>query len=428
MPLIPYRNFRHLLTLRAKESPEKPLLIIFDAGGKREKIAYAEMIARIQQTANLLDDLGVRAGDSVAVRVDDPSSAALIYYACWMMGAVAFPMKEDAPRLNMFFNPDVFSENANPLKTPRIAFIEAAHLQTTASWAHPQQQVVQVGGEPHPDYLHFHETVRQMATTYVEDKPTSLDSSALGIYQSHHEPRLAPYSFEVFSQRVLLAGALSLASAQAITGNQTVMRYGLADPVFALVLPLVTGVPSVICQTFSPEMLWHRAVHEKVNIVQIHSSMLQPLLDYAAEQEPQGNLMFGEKIRRQELMRFRHFLSTDIPPQEVMQAFEDKFGFAVMAGYKPYGAASYITLPPMTLTWAERRRLAFDIGAIYVGEVVEGCQIEINSDEHISFSGDTIADGFLKPVSRITGDVGFWGEDGQSLFLYEGERRKRVGV
>jgi acyl-CoA synthetase (AMP-forming)/AMP-acid ligase II len=404
MTTIPYRNFRHLLTLRAKESPEKPLLITYDAQGKREKIAYAEMIARIQQTANLLEDLGVKPGDSVALRVDDPGSAALIYYACWMMGAVV-----------------TREGNAS------VYFVD-----DPASQALPNKPVVQIGGTPRAEVLQFGDLVRQMATTYVEDKPATLDTIAIHLAKPNTDTFIRSYSSYYLSQRALLAGALSLANAQAITGNQTVMSYGLDDPVFALVLPLVTGVPSVICQTFSPETLWHRLVHEKVNIVQIHSSMLQPLLDYAAEQEPQGNLMFGGKIRRQELMRFRHFLSADIPSQNVMRDFEDKFGFAVMVGYKPFGVAGYAALPPVTLTWAERRQLAFATEGVYVGEAVEGCEVIVRENEKVAVQGINVAGAFFRrenqeiPRIHTQDDIAFVGEDGRSLFIYTDGYHARI--
>ncbi|HRL14625.1 MAG TPA: class I adenylate-forming enzyme family protein, partial [Aggregatilineales bacterium] len=100
--LVPYRNLRQLLSQHAKTSPNATFLIYLDRDGQRESLSYGEFNARVHQVANLLyDDFGVRRGDRVATLGYNHSDMVLIYFACWIIGAVVAPqnVSEDDRRI-----------------------------------------------------------------------------------------------------------------------------------------------------------------------------------------------------------------------------------------------------------------------------------------------------------------------------------------
>lgn len=99
---IPYRNIRHLLSLHATVTPDKPFIIHYDADGSRDELTYARFNARVHQAAGFLyDDLGVRRGDRVATIAYNHLDTAIIYFACWLIGAAVAPQNvaEDDRRI-----------------------------------------------------------------------------------------------------------------------------------------------------------------------------------------------------------------------------------------------------------------------------------------------------------------------------------------
>src|SRR5437773_2515385 len=90
--LVPYRNIGHLLEMRTNESPDNTFMIYYDGEGNRTSFTYAEFNARVNKTANLLANvLGVRRGDRVATIAHNHSDTAIIYFACWKLGAAVAP-------------------------------------------------------------------------------------------------------------------------------------------------------------------------------------------------------------------------------------------------------------------------------------------------------------------------------------------------
>ncbi|WP_410960253.1 hypothetical protein, partial [Salmonella sp. SAL4431] len=78
MNRFPHPNIRSVLSLHGKVSPEKAFLIHHTSDGRREELPFAEVSARVHQTANLLqEDLNAQPGDCIAVLVDNPADAVI---------------------------------------------------------------------------------------------------------------------------------------------------------------------------------------------------------------------------------------------------------------------------------------------------------------------------------------------------------------
>src|SRR5262249_49499289 len=153
---VPYRNFRHLLSTHAKVSPVKSFLIHYDAEGDREELNYGELSARVHQTANFLhDDLHVKRGDRVATIGYNHSDTVIIYFACWIIGAVVAPQNvaEDDRRIAFILR------NSEAV----ICLVREEYLERAETIIHGTEddlgaanirEIIQVGGQPREGYIH----------------------------------------------------------------------------------------------------------------------------------------------------------------------------------------------------------------------------------------------------------------------------------
>jgi long-chain acyl-CoA synthetase len=375
---IPYDNIRQVLSQHARTTPEKTFLIHYDADGNREELTYAEFNARAHQVANLLhDDLGVKRGDRVATIAYNHSDTAIIYFACWLIGAAVAPQNvaEDDRRLAFILR------NSEAV----ICFVREEFLERAEKIIHGSEddglgapnirQIIQVGGTPRPDYLQFHEVVKNLPTSYLGDFTPTLDDEALLVYTSGTTG--APKGV-VLTQYNLLVDAYGMANWQAITGNQRLMCvlpiHHVNGIVATIIAPMYVGGSTVLNRSFSVNNFWRRITAERVHIVSTVPTLLQFCVEYAEEQVKLGNPIFGPGIKRQDLTHFRHLMcGAGTLARALVKNFEDTFGFPILHGYGLSETTCYSCHLPVNLTWDEHRHWMLNYGYPSIG-----CPIEVN--------------------------------------------------
>ena len=370
---VPYRNIRHLLSLHAQTSPDKVYLIHYDADGKREALTYEEFNARVHQTAHFLyDDLGVRRGDRVATIAYNHSDTVILYFACWLIGAGVAPqnVSEDDKQIAFILR------NSEAV----VCFVRGEYMERALRIIHGDEeglgadnirQIVQVGGEPTEGYLHFHELVKNLPTTFQDDEaetPT-LEDEALLVYTSGTTG--APKGV-VLTQYNLLIDAQGVAGWHAITGNQRMMCvlpiHHVNGTLVTIVTPILVGGSTVLNRSFSVSNFWSRIAAERVNVVSVVPTLLQFCLEYAEQQQAAGNTIFGNNITRQNLVHFRHFICGAGTLSLVLaREFENKFGLTIMHGYGLSETTCYSCFLPIELSWEEHRRWMLDFGYPSIG-------------------------------------------------------------
>jgi long-chain acyl-CoA synthetase len=375
---VPYDNIRQLLSQHARTTPEKTFMIHYDADGNREELTYSEFNARAHQVANLLhEDLGVKRGDRVATIAYNHSDTAIIYFACWLIGATVAPqnVSEDDQRIAFILR------NSEAV----ICFVRGEYLERAEKIIHSTgaegmgapniRQIVQVGGTPLPDYMQFHEAVKNLPTSYLGDFTPTLDDEALLVYTSGTTG--APKGV-VLTQYNLLVDAYGMANWQAITGNQRLMCvlpiHHVNGIVATIITPLYVGGSMVLNRSFSVNNFWRRITAERVHIVSVVPTLLQFCVEYAEEQVKQGNPIFGAGIKRQDLTHFRHLMcGAGTLAMTLVKNFEDTFGFPILHGYGLSETTCYNCALPINLTWDEHRHWMLDYGYPSIG-----CPIECN--------------------------------------------------
>jgi long-chain acyl-CoA synthetase len=374
---IPYDNIRQVLSQHARTTPEKTFMIHYDAEGNREELTFAEFNARVHQVANLLhDDLGVKRGDRVATIAYNHSDTAIIYFACWLIGAAVAPqnVSEDDQRIAFILR------NSEAV----ICFVREEYLERAEKIIHGTddgmgapniRQIVQVGGTPRSDYIQFHEAVKNLPTSYLGDFTPALDDEALLVYTSGTTG--APKGV-VLTQYNLLVDAYSIANWQAITGNQRLMCvlpiHHVNGIVATIITPLYVGGSLVLNRSFSVNNFWRRITAERVHIVSVVPTLLQFCVEYADEQIKLGNPIFGPGIKRQDLTHFRHLIcGAGTLSMTLARNFEETFGFPILHGYGLSETTCYNCHLPINLNWDEHRHWMLDYGYPSIG-----CPIECN--------------------------------------------------
>ena len=386
---VPFRNIRHVLSLHATVSPDKTYLIYYDAEGERTELSYAEFNARVHQTANFLhEDLGIQRGDRVATLAYNHSDTVLIYFACWMIGALVAPqnMAEDDKRIAFILRNSEAS----------VCFVRPEYLERAEQIIHSQdgtpniQQIVQLGGDPVGEYMQFYEMVRNQPMTYLGDDASkagdsvqraetsttaTLDDEALLVYTSGTTG--APKGV-VLTQYNLLVDAQSMAQWQAITGNQRMMCvlpiHHVNGIVATLMTPLYVGGSVVLNRQFSVSTFWQRIIEDGVNIVSTVPTLLQFLVEHGKAQIAAGHTAFGEGIHRRGIIHFRHLIcGAGTLSMALVREFEDLFGLPILHGYGLSETTCYNCFLPIDLSWEEHRRWMLDYGYPSIG-----CPIDTN--------------------------------------------------
>jgi long-chain acyl-CoA synthetase len=403
--LTNFRNLRDVLALHAKVSSSKAFLIGYDADNQRTELTYVEFVARSHQIANLLyEDLGIRRGDRIAIMGHNATEIVLIYMACWIVGAVVCPQNvaEDDARIAYILR------NSEA----KLVFVMGAYLERAERIIYGDgelgapniQGVIQIGGEKRSNMVEFFEVVANRSTTFLGDESgaksgdlsivtgnqnvAQLDDEALIVYTSGTTG--APKGV-ILTQYNLLADAQSLANWNMLTGNQRVMCvlpiHHVNGIVVTLIAPLLVGASVVLNQRFTVNHFWDRVVREKVNIVSVVPTLLQFLLDYAYDNQKNGQTIFGHGINRLNLTGFRHFLcGAGTLSVQLATAFEDMFGFPIMHGYGLSETTCYSCMLPVNLTWSEHQSWLRDYPYPSIG-----CALDVNEMAIFSADGSGVA-------------------------------------
>ncbi len=439
--LIPFRNFRQVLSLHARTSPDKPYLIYLDSDGGREELSYAEFNARVHQVANFLyEDLGVRRGDRVATIGHNHTDTVIIYAACWLIGAAVAPQNvaEDDRRIAF-----ILRNSESVVCLVRDDYMDRAERiifgpEDEELGAPNIREVVQISGEPREGYKHFHNLVKNLPTTFIggetdDDSKATLDDEALLVYTSGTTG--APKGV-VLKQYNLLVDAMAIAHAQGITGNQRTMCvlpiHHVNGIVVTLITPLYVGGSTVLNRVFSVKRFWPTVVQEGVNLVSVVPTLLQFLLEHAQKQQAAGESIFGEGINRRDLTHFRHFMcGAGTLAMVLARDFEQTFGIKVLHGYGLSESTCYSCFLPVDLEWETHQKWMLDYGYPSIGVPVltnemaifdpSGTRLGPGDRGEICIRGHNIMSGYFKrPDANAetfkfgwfrSGDEGFYMED-----------------
>lgn len=455
---VPFRNLRMLLSLHATVTPEKVFLIHYDADGQREEYTYAQFNGLVHQTASYLyDDLGVRRGDCVATIAYNHAETVMVYFACWLIGAIVAPqnISEDDHRIAF-----ILRNSEAKVLLVRPEYIERAERilggDEAAGLGAPNiRQVVQFGGSPSERYPYLNSEIVTRPNTFISarlhERPT-LDDEALLVYTSGTTG--APKGV-ILSQYNLMIDAQGIAQWHGFTGNQRMMNvlpiHHVNGIVVTLITPLYVGASVVLNRAYSSSHFWERIARERVQIVSVVPTLLQFCLDYADQQVAKGAPIWGDTVSPHDLKSFRYpVCGAGTLAIALARRFEETFNIPVMHGYGLSETTCYSCFLPIDLGWEEHSRWMSDYGYPSIGCPIEpnemgifsadGSGIELGAGERgeICVRGHNVMQGYFKRPDANeeafrfgwfrTGDEGFFQQDskGRKFFFITGRLKELI--
>jgi uncharacterized protein (TIGR03089 family) len=104
-----------LLRTAARPDPSRPFLTFYDdATGERVELSFTTLDNWVAKTANMIvEDLGARPGDRVALLLPNHWQSVVWYLACWTAGVVAAPGADPAESDHVVTDPDGVEQAAS---------------------------------------------------------------------------------------------------------------------------------------------------------------------------------------------------------------------------------------------------------------------------------------------------------------------------
>jgi acyl-CoA synthetase (AMP-forming)/AMP-acid ligase II len=266
------------------------------------------------------------------------------------------------------------------------------------------RQIVQVGGQPHREYLQFHGLVKNLPNTFFsDDSEPTFDDEAVLLYSD-------PEHVISFSQYQLLAAARGSADAQGISGNHSLMNVhtlvGIKGIVNGLLTALWTGATLVLNADFRPGDLWRRMTAERAHIVSLDAAQLESCLRFAEAQQARGEPIWGDGIHQQDMTHIRHVLCSGADTA-LLRAFEERFGLMVLHGYSRSETAGYAAFMPIDLDWKAHQAWLFRSDDVCVGCPIEGVEMTILGDDGRTLDEGEVGELCLRSQGLTSSETAF---------------------
>lgn len=451
--MIPYRSVRHLIENRIQESPEKTFLIHYDNAGNRETFTYGELNVVVNQTANLLLELGVQRGDRIATIGYNHSDTVIIYLAAWKIGVAVAPQNvaEDDKRIAFILrNSEAVVVFAREEYLERATHIIRTHDDDLG--AENVRDIIQVGGAPQADYKHFETRIAEQPTTLDFADDTELADESLLVYTSG---TTGTPKGVVLTQYNMLVDSFAISTWQGITGNQRLMCvlpiHHVNGTIVTIVTPLFVGASTVLNRAYSSRHFWERIASEKVHIVSLVPTLLQFSLEFGKKEMAEGRSKFGDELTDADLQHFRHFIcGAGTLAVSLTRNFEDTFNIPILHGYGLSESTCYSCFLPINLDWDVHQKWLQDYGYPSIGCPIasnemaifdpsgNGQQLEAGERGEICIRGHNIMKHYYqRPDANAetfkfgwfrSGDEGFYevDEQGRQFFFITGRIKELI--
>jgi acyl-CoA synthetase (AMP-forming)/AMP-acid ligase II len=273
----------------------------------------------------------------IAILDDNPADTAVMLTACWLIGAVVVPLPP---------SPSDLGAQQLVQSRAQIALIRSRYLPEWQFYmddeplsaplqAWENLTIIQLGGEEQPDYPHFHSLVRSMPNTFFNEHPEPVLDSLAALFAT---TRMVPFSPQ--TQGSLLSASQSLATVQAITGNQRLISYlplcgqimppvGSSDAVNILLSTLLVGSSLILSTVFEPHQFWREVAASRLHIACLSTKHIQDLIAHASAQQTAGKPIYGDGVYQQDIKQLRHIYCPDAPA-ELTRQFTRMFPFPIV--------------------------------------------------------------------------------------------------
>ncbi len=409
--LVEYKNILEILNDHVERKGNQVYITFYDDDEKAETLTYKEFAGKSFRLANYLLHNGIRKGDKVATFSHNHIDTVVLYFACWIMGAVVVPINvnEDENRVKYIL------ENSGT----KIIFTRHLYLQKLSNISNPDNiNVINF------DTFQFDDLSEELSfdESYKADK----EDECLIVYTSGTTGN---------PKGVVLTQYNLMSDAQAISNwhnlhNEDVMMcvlpiHHVNGTVVTIMTTMFYGGKLVLNRKFQTESFFKRLQDEKVKVVSVVPTLLQFLLHS------------NEEIKNYDLKHFSHLICGAGPLTcELARKFEDTFGLLIAHGYGLSETTCYSCFIPIDLNKEEHLQWLNEFGFPSIGIPIECNEMEIQNEKGEALSEDEKGEIVIRghnvmkyyfdsdEINRKTFEFGWFRSGDEGFFKYDNNGKK----
>lgn len=316
MDIVANRTSRDLWEDLAARSATQTFLVFEDRDGCCVEYTYGAFARRIDQTANLLRDLGVAKGDMVAVHLGNSPELLMCAFGAVALGAVCVPLHHRATR----------SECAEILARtrPRVVVCEPAMLDLygrAPGRIDVPHVVVARSPEPVCGVPHFETERDRRPDRLVNPPPLGADDPAMMVFTSG--TTACPKGVLLTHANLVFSGIYVDWQASLGPSDRLATTMPACHVNFLLngLMPVLTaGATLVAIEKFHPSTFWRRVREHRATVVQAIAMMVRTML-----LQPEADGERDDRVRE-----ILYYLPIS---DEQKQRFEERFGGRILNSY-----------------------------------------------------------------------------------------------
>jgi long-chain acyl-CoA synthetase len=420
-PIARVANVADLLAALALLPPDRPALTIYKARVRAGHLTYGGLLATVGRfTRRLRDELGVRAGDRVAILSPNRLEVPPLLLAVMRLGASVVPL--------------------NPTTPPEDWDYILAHSEARLIFG-TRELLARLVRRP-AAVCAFEDEPEGKADAAPSDDGALPDGGALGTTMAivlYTSGTTGNPKGVALAQGSMLANAWSMAlnfRFERETQLAVLPLYHAHALGFGLMTTLTTGGHLVFTEKFDP-FSWGEILRvEAVTLTSVVPTLLGPLLQVGG-------------VRQERLPSLRALLVSSAPLTATMaRQFEDKTGLRLIQGWGLSEYTNFACCLPLDLPDDERRRLLSENELTSIGSPLPGTEVRVVAPDGAALSAgergelcirghSTMLSYYRDPAATAatlgadgwlrTGDEGFFAEaSGRRFFFITGRLKETI--
>jgi len=409
--LVPYKNILEIINEHVKTKSDKIYLSYYDNDSVRVSLTYKEISKKVFQLANYLIENNIQHGDRIATFSHNHSDTVILYFACWVIGAVVVPINvsEELNRVEYII------ENSNA----KIVFTRSEYIS----------KLNKLNLDKEISLVKFDEFEFNKYSDKFENEnniSTDKEDECLIVYTSGTTGN--PKGV-VLTQYNLMSDALAISNWHNLHNDDVMMCVLPIHHVNGTVVTIMTtmyyGGKLILNQKFQTELFLKRLEEEKVKVVSVVPTLLQFLI-HSDEQSNNYNLK-----------NFSHLICGAGPLTcEIAKNFEDRFGLRIAHGYGLSETTCYSCFIPVDLKKEEHYKWQNEFGFPSIGIPIECNDMEIHNDKgqslpenekgEIVIRGHNVMKYYFNndEVNDKTFEFGWFRSGDEGFFKYDSNEKK----
>jgi long-chain acyl-CoA synthetase len=390
---LPFASFAHFFRQRVTD-PElitETCFTYYDDTRMVRTYTYPEFGTVVARTVTFMRHLGVQRGDRLAILLFNHDYTVAIYFAAWVLGAVVVPIDINESESRRFYILDhseacvafCWQSEFESIQDIRNRLPRLCHVVSLGDGTTPLMDIM---GSPRPALLTGEESC----------SGAHLQDDALIVYTSG---TTGPPKGVVLTVENLLIDAHGIAEWHGFDKAHCLMCilpiHHVNGIVVTLLTPFYAKGTSVLTRRFRQSQFWRRVQDEGVTCVSVVPTILEFLLEGAAD------------IRTYHLDRLHGVICGAGPLlKETVSRFHQQFHVPIRHGYGLSETTCYSSFLPIDLSREEHRHWLTDFDYPSIGLPIpyndmailnhQGESLPEGERGEICISGQTVCSGYLK--------------------------------